>query len=160
MRLMRAFLWIAVVGWAIGFGAKLFDLVVVAGAWSSSPPASFALLPYGKRYPINPGDFFQPLSVLMAIRSIGALISGWKSRVRLWLWLPVIMFFHYLGYHPDCVLAHDSSVIWHSHRAYDRHRRRVGAACASLACLRFISRALNRDRFHRIRSRDHMRPHT
>ena len=56
MRLMRAFLWSAVVGWAIGFGAKLFDLVVVAGAWSSSPPASFALLPYGKHYPINPNS--------------------------------------------------------------------------------------------------------
>ena len=93
MRLMRAFLWTAVVGWAIGFGAKLFDLVVVAGAWSSSPPASFAFLPYGKHYPINPGDFFQPLSVLMAICSIGALISGWNSHVRFWLWLPVIMFF-------------------------------------------------------------------
>jgi hypothetical protein len=93
MRVMRAFLWIAVIGWAIGLGAKLFDLVVVAGAWSASPPASFALLPYGKSYPIDPGDFFLPLSVLMAICSIGALISGWKSHVRLWLWLPVVIFF-------------------------------------------------------------------
>jgi hypothetical protein len=91
--MMRVFLWIAVVGWAIGLGAKLFDLVVVASAWSASPPASFALLPYGKRYPINPGDFFQPLSVLMAICSLGALISGWKSPARFWLWLPVILFF-------------------------------------------------------------------
>jgi hypothetical protein len=48
---MRVFLWIAVVGWAIGLGAKLFDLVVVAG------------------------------------------VSGWKSPVRFWLWLPVILFF-------------------------------------------------------------------
>ncbi len=27
--LTRAFLWIAVVGWGVGFGAKLFDLLVL-----------------------------------------------------------------------------------------------------------------------------------
>ena len=89
---MRIFLWIAIVGWAVGLGAKLFDLVVVGGAWAASPPASFALLPYGKRYPIDPGDFFIPLSALIAVGSIGSLISGWRSTVRVWLWIGVIAF--------------------------------------------------------------------
>lgn len=93
MRLMRGFLWVAIFGWGIGLGAKLFDLIVVAGAWSASPPASFALLPYGKQYPIDPGDFFIPLSALIAIGSVGALISGRKVRaLRPWLWLGVILF--------------------------------------------------------------------
>lgn len=92
MKALRIFLWIAVLGWAIALGAKLFDLLVVAGAWSASPPASFSLLPYGKRYPIDPGDFFIPLSLLIAVGSIGALIAGWKSSVRLWLLLSGAMF--------------------------------------------------------------------
>jgi hypothetical protein len=43
---------------------------------------------------MNPGDFFQPLSILMAVSVVAALICGWKSprQLRLWLWLPVIMF--------------------------------------------------------------------
>jgi hypothetical protein len=43
---------------------------------------------------MNPGDFFQPLSAAMVLGILGALISGWKAplRLRLWLWLPVIMF--------------------------------------------------------------------
>ena len=37
--------------------------------------------------------FFQPLSVLM-LATVGAVIAGWRTawRVRLWLWIPVIMF--------------------------------------------------------------------
>ena len=88
---MRFFLWIAILGWAVGFAAKLFDLVV-AGAWTASPPASFTLLPYGSRYPVNPGDFFIPLSALIALGSLGALVSGWKSPARPWLWLGVTVF--------------------------------------------------------------------
>ena len=82
------------IGWGVGFGTKLFDLLVVAGAWSASPPASLALLPYGPRFPMNPGDFFQPLSIVMAVSVVAALICGWKAprELRLWLWLPVIMF--------------------------------------------------------------------
>ena len=93
-RLMRFFLWTSVVGWGLGLGGKLFDLLVVAGAWSASPPASLALLPYGPRFPMNPGDFFQPLSIVMAVSVVAALICGWKAprEFRLWLWLPVIMF--------------------------------------------------------------------
>ena len=93
-QLTRGFLWFSVVGWGIGLGAKLFDLMVVAGAWGGAPPASFSLLPYGPRFPLNPGDFFQPLSALMVVGVLGALISGWKTRFeyRVWLWLPVIAF--------------------------------------------------------------------
>src|SRR5207248_5741047 len=94
LRLMRIFLWISVIGWGIGLGAKLFDLLVVAGAWSAAPPASFALLPYGPRFPIDPGHFFQPLSAVMAIGILGALISGWRTpgQLRFWMWLGFIMF--------------------------------------------------------------------
>ena len=93
-RLMRFFLWASVLGWGIGLGAKVFDLLVVAGAWSASPPVSLTLLPYGPRFPMNPGDFFQPLSIVMAVSVVAALICGWKTprKLRLWLWLPVIMF--------------------------------------------------------------------
>jgi hypothetical protein len=93
-QLTRGFLWFSVLGWGIGLGAKLFDLIVVAGAWGAAPPTSLALMPYGPRYPMNPGHFFQPLSVLMVVGILGALISGWKTRLeyRIWLWLPVITF--------------------------------------------------------------------
>ena len=77
LRLMRFFLWVSVIGWGIGFGAKLFDLLIVAGAWGASPPSSLALMPYGPRYPMNPGDFFQPLSILMVGGMLGAVcLSG------------------------------------------------------------------------------------
>ena len=94
LRVMQVFLWMSALGWGVGLGAKLFDLLVVAGAWSAAPPASFALLPYGPRFPMNPGDFFQPLSAVMVLGILGALISGWRTPVQLrfWLWLGVIMF--------------------------------------------------------------------
>ncbi len=93
-RLTQTFLWFSVIGWGIGLGAKLFDLLVVAGAWGAAPPNSLALMPYGPRYPMNPGDFFRPLSALMVVGILGALIGGWKARLdyRIWLWLPVIAF--------------------------------------------------------------------
>jgi len=93
-RLTHLFLWFSVIGWGIGLGGKLFDLLVVAGAWGAAPPNSLALMPYGPRYPMNPGDFFQPLSALMVVGILGALIGGWKARLdyRIWLWLPVIAF--------------------------------------------------------------------
>ena len=94
MRLMRTFLWISVLTLGIGLGAKLFDLIVLAGAWSAAPPASLALMPYGPHFPMNPGDFFQPLSVPMLVGILGALISEWKTpfKLRVWLWLPLILF--------------------------------------------------------------------
>ena len=93
-RLTRGFLWLAVLGRAVGLGAKLFDLIVLASAWGAAPPASLALMPYGPHYPLNPGDFFQPLSALMVVGILGALISGWKTplQYRIWLWMPVISF--------------------------------------------------------------------
>ena len=43
---------------------------------------------------MNPGDFFQPLSAVMALGLLGAIISGWRAprEIRLWLWLGFIMF--------------------------------------------------------------------
>jgi hypothetical protein len=78
----------------IGLGAKLFDLLVVAGAWGASPPESLSLMPYGMRFPIDPGEFFQPLSAITLVGILGALISGWKTsfEYRKWLLVPVISF--------------------------------------------------------------------
>lgn len=94
LRVLQCFLWISVLSCGIGLGAKLFDLVVVAGAWSAAPPASFALLPYGPRYPIDPGDFFIPLSAVIVVGVFGALVAGWRSprRLRIWLLLPAVTF--------------------------------------------------------------------
>ena len=54
--LMQAFLWVSVLAWGIGVGAKLYDLRVVAGAWSAAPPESLRLLPYGPHFPVDPGS--------------------------------------------------------------------------------------------------------
>lgn len=91
-RTMRLFLLLSVVTLAVGLGAKLFDLLVVATAWGAAPPTSFAHLPYGKEFPIDPGLFFQPLSALIVVGIAGALISGWKCSLRFWLLLPVVSF--------------------------------------------------------------------
>jgi hypothetical protein len=92
--LMRAFLWICVLTLGIGLGARLFNLIVLAGAWSASPPASLALFPYSSHFPVNPGDFFEVLALPTLVGVLGALISGWNApfNYRVWLWLPVIMF--------------------------------------------------------------------
>src|SRR5204863_706777 len=37
--------------------------------------------------PLNPGDFFQPLSAVMAVGLLGALVSGWRATPGLRLWL-------------------------------------------------------------------------
>ncbi len=89
---MAVFLWIAIMSWGIGLGAKIFDLLVVAMAWGASPPASFERLPYGKDYPIDPGLFFQPLSALILVGALGALISGWKTPARRLLLVAVTSF--------------------------------------------------------------------
>lgn len=93
-KLTHTFLWLSVMSWGIGLGAKLFDLLVLASAWGAAAPASLVFYPYGRRWPIDPGNFFQPLSALILIASLGALISGWKtdSKYRLWLWVPLIAF--------------------------------------------------------------------
>ncbi len=93
VRFLQPFLWLAVLAWGVGLGAKLFDLLVVAGAWGAAPPASLALLPYGKQYPIDPGDFFQPLSGLLLVGAVGTLTAGWRTPrgYRVWLWTPAAM---------------------------------------------------------------------
>lgn len=43
---------------------------------------------------MNPGDFFQPLSVLMVVGILGALICGWRTTTpyRIWLIVPIVAF--------------------------------------------------------------------
>src|SRR5438552_1263592 len=71
-KVTRFFLWISVIGWGIGLGAKLFDNFVLWSAYSLDPPASLAYLPYGPHFPHDPGEFFQPLSALIVPGVIGA----------------------------------------------------------------------------------------
>ena len=87
-RWLSVFLWISVVAWGVGLGAKLFEFTVVISAWAADPPASLSLMPYGPGHPYDPGDFFLPLSVLLLIGIVGALICarGAVRSYRLWLW--------------------------------------------------------------------------
>lgn len=78
-KLTRTFIWICVIAWGILLGAKLFDLRVLVGAWSASPPESLRLLPYGAQYPVDTGEFFIPSSAALLIASLGALIAGWRT---------------------------------------------------------------------------------
>lgn len=93
MRLTRMFLWISVLAWGILVGGKLFDLRVLVGAWSASPPESLTLLPYGPRFPVDTGDYFFPSSVALLVCSFGGLIAGWNtpSRFRILLVVPAVM---------------------------------------------------------------------
>jgi hypothetical protein len=81
------FLWFSVISWGIGLGAKVFDLVVLARAWGLEVPSSLVYYPYGRHWPVNPGDFFQPLSALILTAILGALISGWKTEPVYKFWL-------------------------------------------------------------------------
>ena len=88
----RAFLWIAVLVGGPLLGAKLFDLLVLAGAWSANPPASLAMMPYGRAWPVDTGVFFIPFSAAMLVAGFGALIAGWRTpwHYRWMLCLPSI----------------------------------------------------------------------
>ncbi len=92
-RLTRLFLWISVVAWGILVGGKLFDLRVLVGAWSASPPESLNLLPYGPRFPVDTGDYFFPSSVALLVCSLGGVIAGWNTppKFRLLLAVPAVM---------------------------------------------------------------------
>ena len=81
-RVTRALLWVSVVAWGILLGATLFDLRVLAGAWSASPPESLSLLPYGNRWPVDTGEFFIPSSAALLLATFGALVAGWKTGSR------------------------------------------------------------------------------
>lgn len=91
-RITRSFLWLAALVGGPLVGAKLFDLLVLAGAWSANPPASLAMMPYGKAWPVDTGVFFIPFSAAMSIAGFGALAAGWKTpwRYRWLLCLPSI----------------------------------------------------------------------
>ena len=90
-RWLLVFLWLAVAAWGIGLGAKLFELTVLIQAWAANPPQSFNLLPYGPRWPNNPGDFFQPLSAVLVLTLIGTLVAGWRTTAsfKRLLWVPL-----------------------------------------------------------------------
>lgn len=85
-RVTRVFLWIAVLVGGPLVGAKLFDLLVLAGAWSAHAPESLTMMPYGKAWPVDTGVFFIPFSAAMLIGGFGALIAGWKTPWR-YRWL-------------------------------------------------------------------------
>jgi|GEM_PF-585073 len=89
LRIVRGALWISAIAWGVLLGAKLFDLVVLAGAWSAAPPASLRLLPYGAAYPVNTGDFFIPPSALLLVATWTAVIAGWRTPMRYRRWLLV-----------------------------------------------------------------------
>lgn len=85
-RTTRAFLWLAVLCGGPLVGAKLFDLVVLAGAWSADPPASLQMMPYGKAWPVDTGMFFIPFSAALLVAGFGALVAGWRTPWR-YRWL-------------------------------------------------------------------------
>jgi hypothetical protein len=89
------FLWVSVVAWGLLVGGKLFDLRVLVGAWSASPPESLNLMPYGPRYPVDTGEYFFPSSVALLVCSFGGLIAGWSTppRFRTLLAVPAVMLF-------------------------------------------------------------------
>lgn len=78
-RITRLFVWIMVLAMGPLVGAKLFDLLVLVGAWSASPPASLELLPYGDAWPVDTGEFFIPGSAAALLASLAAAVSGWKT---------------------------------------------------------------------------------
>ncbi|NJO34667.1 MAG: DUF1772 domain-containing protein [Rhodospirillales bacterium] len=78
-RATRVFLWISVLAWGPLLGAKIFDLLVLAGAWSANPPDSLRLLPYSADYPVDTGEFFIPSSAALLLASVGALSAGWRT---------------------------------------------------------------------------------
>lgn len=75
----KGFLWLAVLVSGPLLGAKLFDLIVLAGAWSADPPKSLAMMPYGQAWPVDTGAFFIPFSAALLIAGFGALIAGWRT---------------------------------------------------------------------------------
>ncbi|WJI14328.1 DUF1772 domain-containing protein [Pseudoxanthomonas winnipegensis] len=86
-RIVRGALWFAAIAWGVLLGAKVFDLVILAGAWSAAPPASLRLLPYGAAYPVNTGDFFIPPSALLLVATWIAVFAGWRTPMRYRRWL-------------------------------------------------------------------------
>jgi hypothetical protein len=103
-----------VFAWGILLGAKLFDLRVLAGAWSASPPESLHLLPYGPHYPVDTGEFFIPSSAALLVCSFGALLSGWRTpaKFRLLLAVPAVMILATLAFTMLWFWPHNRA-LWH-----------------------------------------------
>jgi hypothetical protein len=78
----KAFLVLAVLVGGPLVGAKLFELLVFAGAWAAHPPQSLAMMPYGKAWPADTGVFFIPISAAMPVAAFGALTAGWQTPWR------------------------------------------------------------------------------
>jgi hypothetical protein len=81
-RMTRGLLWVSVVVWGLLVGGKMFDHMVLVGAWSANPPESLSRLPYGERFPVDTGDYFFPSSVAPLLCSCGLFISGWRTPPR------------------------------------------------------------------------------
>ena len=94
-RLTRVFLWLSVIGGGFLLGAKVFDTVVLAGAWKHAVPDSLRYLPYGKDFPVDTGSFFIPVSALRLISNFGAAIAGWRKpwAYRIYLVVPAVGIF-------------------------------------------------------------------
>ncbi len=92
VRLTRILLWASVLGYGILLGSKLFDLRVLAGAWSASPPESLSLMPYGTRYPVDTGQYFLPISAPLLVFSLATLIAGWRTPFSYRVWLALSFF--------------------------------------------------------------------
>lgn len=155
----RAFLWLAVLVGGPLLGAKLFDLVVLAGAWSAQPPTSLSMMPYGKAWPVDTGVFFIPFSAAMLVAGFGALIAGWRTpwRYRWLLCLPSLgilllliltvvafwpmnaaLYYHGVGSPKDTITDAQSIVMAQRWIALDWVRV-VGATAAFVAPLRALT---------------------
>jgi hypothetical protein len=99
-RVCRSFLLLAVLVGGPLLGAKLFDLVVLAGAQGANPPASLAMMPYGKAWPVDTGVFFIPLSTLMLVAGFSALVTGWRTPWRYSRKRPIVGYSRALSHFP------------------------------------------------------------
>ncbi|ESQ81783.1 hypothetical protein AEAC466_20385 [Asticcacaulis sp. AC466] len=121
-RLTRIFLWVSVIGGGFLLGAKVFDTVVLAGAWNHAVPDSLRYLPYGKDFPIDTGSFFIPVSALLLISNFGAAISGWRTpwSYRAYLVVPALGIFAALVFTVVVFWPMNASLWYFAH-----HRERV-----------------------------------
>ena len=114
-KVTQLFCWLLVFSWAVALGAKVFDLLVLGCAWGASPPSSFDLLPYGKAYPVDPGKFFQPLSIFIVLCGVVALVMGWKSEARKFLLISMASFLVIWAFTPT-VFWPMITELWEIHR--------------------------------------------
>lgn len=159
VRITRAFLWLAALVGGPLLGAKLFDLVVLVGAWGANPPGSLAMMPYGKAWPVDTGVFFIPFSAGMLIAGFGALIAGWRTpwRYRWLLFIPSLgiltllvltvisfwpmnaaLYYHGVG-SPKDTITDAQSIVMVRHWVQLDWLRVAGAAAAFVASLRALT---------------------